>query len=246
MELKILALGSQEITQWIYNSFLGRKYFHIACLNEVTEAISLLKSEKYNLVIVDNEIRDIENTCFRLFWLGRVPVAVVAKDNQSNLEYLRNVGVNGFISYQADPNSLATEVEWIIRACNTNFPKIRVLVIEDERNITEALKVCFRIYWPEAELLCTTEGEDALKVAWNLPMDLILLDLGLPDIPGLEVLKKIRIFSKTPIIILTGSRDQENIVNAIQSGANDYVIKPFRQMELMPRIRQNVVHLTAI
>ena len=241
MEFKILALGSEEVTQWLYNSLAGKKYIQVSCLSEVTEVLSLLKAEKYNLVVIDSEVPDIENTCFRMFWLGRVPVAVVTHNNQANLEYLRIVGVNGFIAYQSDLEELAFDIEGIARTTNIEFPKIRVLVIEDDRSIREALKVCFRIYWPEAEVLDTAEGEDGLKVAWNTPMDLVLLDLGLPDIPGVEVLKKIRIFSKTPVIILTGARDQEHVITAIQAGANDYIIKPFKQIDMMPRIRRNIV-----
>lgn len=100
------------------------------------------------------------------------------------------------------------------------------------------LKLCFRIYWPEAEVSFVAEGEQGIKLAKSQPMDIILLDLILPDISGLDVLNKIRSFTRIPVIILTADRNQDTLIKAIRSGANDYVLKPFKQTELMNRLRQ--------
>jgi two-component system KDP operon response regulator KdpE len=67
--------------------------------------------------------------------------------------------------------------------------------------------------------------------------DVVILDLGLPDISGFEVLKQIRLFSRLPVIILTVMGDEANIVRGLEYGADDYVVKPFRQMEFLARVK---------
>jgi two-component system KDP operon response regulator KdpE/two-component system response regulator VicR len=69
-------------------------------------------------------------------------------------------------------------------------------------------------------------------------MDAILLDLKLPDITGQEVLEKIRVFSWTPVVIITATRKQEDVIKCISAGANDFVLKPFKQLDLLSRVRR--------
>ena len=131
------------------------------------------------------------------------------------------------------------------RNSNKILANIRVLLIEDDNHIREALRLCFRIYWPEAEVSYVAEGEQGLKLAKSQPADITLLDLGLPDISGFDVLTNIRTFSKTPVVMLTARRDKEEIVKAIQSGANDYLVKRFRQVDLMTRIKKYALPVPA-
>lgn len=113
--------------------------------------------------------------------------------------------------------------------------KPRVLIIDDEVQIRKLLQITLESnnYTP----LLAEDGDSGLAVAAaNLP-DLILLDLGLPDKSGHEVLKQLREWYQGPVIILSVRSDEDNIVRALDNTANDYLVKPFRTMELLARIR---------
>jgi len=114
---------------------------------------------------------------------------------------------------------------------------MKVLIIEDDQAIVEAVSLALQISWPEARLLSTNLGEQGVLMLERDSPDVIILDLGLPDISGFEVLKRIRLFSNVPILILTVRSDEADIVKGLEWGADDYVIKPFRQMELLSRIK---------
>lgn len=85
-----------------------------------------------------------------------------------------------------------------------------------------------------------SSGKDGIIMAANHPPDLILLDIGLPDKSGHEVLKELRIWYNNAIIILSVLNSEEDIVNALDNGANDYLTKPFRTAELLARIRSGI------
>ncbi|HEY51408.1 MAG TPA: response regulator transcription factor [Dehalococcoidia bacterium] len=114
---------------------------------------------------------------------------------------------------------------------------MRILIIEDDQSIVEAISLALQIIWPDAGLLSTHLGEKGIELLQSENPDVIILDLGLPDISGFEVLKRIRLFSEVPILILTVRSDEADIVKGLEWGADDYVIKPFRQMELLSRIK---------
>ncbi len=114
---------------------------------------------------------------------------------------------------------------------------MKALIIEDDHEIIEAISLAFQIRWPEAKLVSTHLGERGVELVESENPDLVILDLGLADISGFEVLKQIRLFSAIPILILTVRADEADIVKGLEWGADDYVIKPFRQLELLSRIR---------
>jgi len=114
---------------------------------------------------------------------------------------------------------------------------MRILIIEDDQSIVEAISLALQIIWPDAKLLSTHLGEKGIELLQSENPDVIILDLGLPDISGFEVLKRVRLFSEVPILILTVRSDEADIVKGLEWGADDYVIKPFRQMELLSRIK---------
>ena len=114
---------------------------------------------------------------------------------------------------------------------------MKVLMIEDDAQIVDSVSWAFRMRWPDVEFSSTGSGEAGVNQARETRADLIILDLGLPDISGFEVLKKIRQFSTMPIIILTARKEEFDIVKALEAGADDYLVKPFRQMELLSRIK---------
>ncbi|PWT72972.1 MAG: DNA-binding response regulator [Bacteroidetes bacterium] len=110
-----------------------------------------------------------------------------------------------------------------------------ILVIDDERQIRKLLEITLQSNgYAFAE---ASTSRDGLVAAATKPPDLIILDLGLPDENGQTTLKKLREWCGRPVIILSVYNNEENIVHALDSGANDYLIKPFRTGELLARIR---------
>jgi len=110
-----------------------------------------------------------------------------------------------------------------------------ILIIEDEAQIRKLLKITLQSNdYKVNEAINAKEG---LIVAANHPPDMILLDIGLPDESGHIVLQKLRAWYNKPIMILSVKSDEESIVQALDNGANDYLIKPFRTGELLARIR---------
>lgn len=114
---------------------------------------------------------------------------------------------------------------------------MKVLVIEDDQGIVEVISLIFEMRWPEVELISTPMGEKGVELVESENPDVVLLDLGLPDISGFDVLKEIRAISDVPILILTVRSEEADIIMGLEFGADDYVIKPFRQMELLSRIQ---------
>jgi DNA-binding response OmpR family regulator len=109
-----------------------------------------------------------------------------------------------------------------------------VLVVEDEYK----LRVLVRSYLERAgmQVLSTGSGAEALSVAAGTRVDLVVLDLGLPDVPGEEVAREIRAGSDVPILILTAKSDQQDRIAGLELGADDYVTKPFSPRELVLRV----------
>jgi DNA-binding response OmpR family regulator len=116
----------------------------------------------------------------------------------------------------------------------------KILLIEDDRELVETILLIFKYHWPEAELIYSYLGEPGIEMVRKESPDALILDIGLPDISGFEVLKKIRLFSSIPIIVLTAHSEEDEIVKALEQEATDYVIKPFRQRELLARVQSHV------
>jgi DNA-binding response OmpR family regulator len=89
-------------------------------------------------------------------------------------------------------------------------------------------------------VLSSSTGTKGIEMTKEQRPDVVILDLGLPDISGYEVLKQIRLASSIPILILTVRSEEEDVVKAFDGEANDYIIKPFRQKELVARVRSMV------
>jgi two-component system KDP operon response regulator KdpE len=113
--------------------------------------------------------------------------------------------------------------------------KASILIIDDETQMRKLLQITL-----ESNDYITTEAATAKQgmiMAANHPPDLVLLDLGLPDEDGHTVLKKLREWFTNPILILSVQSSEEDIISALDNGANDYLVKPFRTGELLARIR---------
>jgi two-component system, OmpR family, KDP operon response regulator KdpE len=116
----------------------------------------------------------------------------------------------------------------------------RVLVVDDEPQILRALRINLRVRDYEVHVAAT--GAEALEVAGRYPPDLVILDLGLPDLDGVEVIQGLRGWTKAPIIVLSGRADSLDKVEALDAGADDYVTKPFGVEELLARVRVELRH----
>ncbi len=114
---------------------------------------------------------------------------------------------------------------------------MRVLVVDDEADVIESLRLGFTLQWREIDVLGATTGEAALDLVEQEHPDVVLLDVGLPDIDGFEVLRQIRAFSDVPVLMLTARDDAMDKVKGLELGADDYVTKPFNHLELMARLR---------
>ncbi len=112
-----------------------------------------------------------------------------------------------------------------------------ILVVDDEADVVEALRIGFTLQWREIEVLGAGDGATALDLVEHEHPDIVLLDIGLPDMDGFEVLRQIRAFSDVPIVMLTARDDAIDKVKGLELGADDYVTKPFDHLELMARIR---------
>jgi two-component system, OmpR family, KDP operon response regulator KdpE len=114
----------------------------------------------------------------------------------------------------------------------------RVLVVDDEPQILRALRINLRVREYQVDVAAT--GTEALTMAARHPPDLVILDLGLPDLDGVEVIQGLRGWTKAPIIVLSGRADSADKVEALDAGADDYITKPFGVEELLARMRAAV------
>ena len=113
--------------------------------------------------------------------------------------------------------------------------KAEILVIDDEAPIRKLLEITLESN--EYKVWLAETGKEGILLAVNHPPELILLDLGLPDKSGHEILKELRTWYNKAIIILSVQDSEEDIVKALDNGATDYLTKPFRTAELLARIR---------
>jgi two-component system, OmpR family, KDP operon response regulator KdpE len=116
----------------------------------------------------------------------------------------------------------------------------RVLVVDDEPQILRALRINLRVREYQVDVAAT--GAEALEMAARHPPDLVILDLGLPDLDGVEVIAGLRGWTKAPIIVLSGRADSTDKVEALDAGADDYITKPFGVDELLARMRVAIRH----
>ncbi len=114
---------------------------------------------------------------------------------------------------------------------------MQILVVEDDLIIVDFLKTVLRVGMPNASVTSTHLGQRGVELVEKNRPDIVILDLGLPDISGFDVLKQIRAFSKVPVLILSVRAHETDVVEGLGLGADDYIVKPFRQLELLARIQ---------
>ena len=111
----------------------------------------------------------------------------------------------------------------------------RVLVVDDEKLIVKGIR--FSLEQDDMQVDCAYDGEEALELAQENHYDIILLDLMLPKMDGLEVCQQIRDFSNVPIVMLTAKGDDMDKILGLEYGADDYITKPFNILEVKARIK---------
>ncbi len=113
-----------------------------------------------------------------------------------------------------------------------------ILIVEDDASVRNLLEISFREY--EFDTITTTNQENAYRLFLSNNPNLMIVDLGLPDGDGKELIKEIREVSKVSIIVLSARHDENEIISALDFGADDYITKPFSLKELVARIKTNL------
>ena len=113
-----------------------------------------------------------------------------------------------------------------------------IQIIEDDKSVKKLLEIAFKEF--EFEFISSENKKNALLMFLSHNPNLLVVDLGLPDGDGKDLIKQIREISKVPIIVLTARHDEKEIIAALDVGADDYITKPFSVNELLARIRANL------
>ena len=114
---------------------------------------------------------------------------------------------------------------------------MKVLVIEDDPGIIEVVSLCFQLRWSGATVLSASSGGKGIELVETDSPDVIILDIGLPDMDGYQVLKEVRRFSDVPVLMLTVRAEDTDIARGLELGADDYITKPFSHIELIARVQ---------
>ena len=114
---------------------------------------------------------------------------------------------------------------------------MKVLVVEDNPGIIEVVSLCFQLRWSGTTVISAATGRKGIELVETESPDVIILDIGLPDIDGYQVLKEIRRFSEVPVIMLTVRGEDTDVAKGLELGADDYITKPFSHIELIARVQ---------
>jgi DNA-binding response OmpR family regulator len=114
---------------------------------------------------------------------------------------------------------------------------MKIVIIEDDISIVDSISVIIHMMWPECKIISSGLGYEGVDFVTKESPDAVILDIELPDINGFAVLQQIRLFSYVPIMILSVRTSEEDIVKGLEMGANEYLVKPFRQMEFLARLK---------
>ena len=114
---------------------------------------------------------------------------------------------------------------------------MKVLCIDDAPDILEVLNLSLKMRWPDVEVFKSEDGPTALALFERENPDLLIVDLGLPGMDGYEVIRRVRLYSDVPIVILSVRDEEQDIVKGLELGADDYITKPFGHLQLLARIQ---------
>lgn len=122
--------------------------------------------------------------------------------------------------------------------------KLTILIVEDDTPVRNLITTTLKTH--DYKYLTAVNGDSAVMEASSHNPDVVLLDLGLPDIDGVEVIKKIRSWSNMPIIVISARSEDNDKIEALDAGADDYLTKPFSVEELLARLRVTQRRLTSV
>ncbi|MFC1932641.1 response regulator transcription factor [Chloroflexota bacterium] len=114
---------------------------------------------------------------------------------------------------------------------------MKVVVIDDSPEIIEVVTLCFQLRWSDATMVSADTGAKGLELVEKENPDVVILDIGLPDMDGFQVLREIRRFSQVPVIMLTVRGEDTDVAKGLELGADDYITKPFSHIELVARVQ---------
>jgi DNA-binding response OmpR family regulator len=114
---------------------------------------------------------------------------------------------------------------------------LKILVIDDDRNIAEAIALGFGLQWQECEVLTAYDGETGLNLFSTAEPDVVILDVSMPKMSGFDVLAQIREISDVPVLMLSAHAQEMEKVKGLELGADDYLTKPFSHIELFARVK---------
>ncbi len=114
---------------------------------------------------------------------------------------------------------------------------MRILLVDDEPDLLEITATIFSLHWVQCEVLRASDGEEGLKRFFEEEPDMMVLDVAMPRLSGLDVLRRVRQVSNIPIILLTVRGNELDKVRGLELGADDYITKPFSHLELLARVR---------
>ena len=125
--------------------------------------------------------------------------------------------------------------------------KDRVLVIEDDKSIRNFMNICenFSLKDNNYDVLIATTGAEGYSMVTSQCPDVVILDLGLPDMDGMTILKNVRQWSSMPVLVVSARTHEKDKVAALDAGADDYITKPFGTSELLARVRTAIRHARA-
>ena len=122
---------------------------------------------------------------------------------------------------------------------------MKIVVVDDSPEIVEVVSICLQLRWSDAILLSAGNGIKGLEMVRAQKPDIVILDVNLPDLDGFEILQEIRRFSRVPVVMLTVKGKDLDIARGLALGADDYVVKPFSNIELIARVETAMRHSNA-
>lgn len=114
---------------------------------------------------------------------------------------------------------------------------MKVLLIEDNQEVVDNLCLCLRLVWPQVNTIATAEAAKGIELVEAESPDIVILSLELPDMDGFDVLTQVRSFSDVPIIVLSVRQAETDKAKALETGADDYITKPFSPIDLLARVK---------
>ena len=119
---------------------------------------------------------------------------------------------------------------------------MKIVVVDDSPEIVEVVSICLQLRWSDAILLSAGNGIKGLEMVRAQKPDIVILDVNLPDLDGFEILQEIRRFSRVPVVMLTVKGKDLDIARGLALGADDYVVKPFSNIELIAMVETAMRH----